>query len=1010
MLARSWLRLLGQVLLAVLALACPREDDGARRIALAAGAPLELGAAGSGPEVAVVALAAGDFASVLVEQRGVDLGVRLVAPGGEVVLELDNWSGADGAFGPERAVWVAERAGEHRLEIAPVKAGRSGAFTLTLEVVRPATAADRQRAAAERALSAADRLAAGEGARDEALASYHRAAVAFRALGEHHREADALFRLAELCAALGEAGVAELLYGQALALYESVGNLRQIALTLHHRGYLRKDEGELATALADLERALPLWQEVGDRRGEALTETELGALYRYLNEARPALAAYDGAIRLWRELGDPKQEARTLHNRGRLELTLGRLGQARSDLAAALALRRALGDGESVASTLALLGWLEVEAGRGEEARQHFAEVQAVAGARPSQAGAMALAGLGRLDEAAALFRTLGDRAWEAKVLQLQGRAHLAAGHFAEAGQALRAARAAFAVLRDRGGAAATELALAALAREEGDFPAARAAIERAITTAEDLRTQIAESPELRATFFAGHQDAYDALIDLDLALADREPGAGHAAAALTTAERSRARALLELLGGSGTRQDAAGEERDLARRIAAGEARLRRRAASGAASAAELAALEGEQAEALRRFEQLREERRAQHPGRGASRPLTAAEIQARLLDRETALFELRLGTPASHLWVVTQRTLRAYSLPPAAELAGLARSAYAAITADRRQGRARTEAQLAELSRLLLAPAAAALTGKRRIAWVADGALAWLPLAALPLPEELAGPPGAPLISRFEVVTLPSASSLAAIRRNAAARPRAPELLAVVAAPERGGEAPLRHAAAEAGAILALAPAGGQARALAASRALLLSGELARYRILHFATHGEVASDQPELARLVFATPAPGESREGELLHAYEIKELDLPAELVVLAACRTALGAEIRGEGLFGLTQSFFHAGAARVLVSLWDVDDRATLELMSRFYTHLLAHGRAPAAALAAAQAEMAADPQWQAPVDWAGFTLQGEWRDLPRPLNQFPAHGSTAPHPAGSPANTAGGKP
>jgi CHAT domain-containing protein len=121
-----------------------------------------------------------------------------------------------------------------------------------------------------------------------------------------------------------------------------------------------------------------------------------------------------------------------------------------------------------------------------------------------------------------------------------------------------------------------------------------------------------------------------------------------------------------------------------------------------------------------------------------------------------------------------------------------------------------------------------------------------------------------------------------------------------------------------------------------------------------------------------------ASGRPRRGSL-YAYEIYGLDLPVDLVVLSACRTALGPQVRGEGLMGLTRAFFHAGAARVLVSLWNVNDQATAELMGRFYRGLLERGLPAGRALQEAQLSMLRDPRWQAPYYWAGFTLQGEWR-------------------------------
>jgi CHAT domain-containing protein len=108
-------------------------------------------------------------------------------------------------------------------------------------------------------------------------------------------------------------------------------------------------------------------------------------------------------------------------------------------------------------------------------------------------------------------------------------------------------------------------------------------------------------------------------------------------------------------------------------------------------------------------------------------------------------------------------------------------------------------------------------------------------------------------------------------------------------------------------------------------------------------------------------------------------EVYNLKLPAELVVLSACQTGLGKDIRGEGLVGLTRGFMYAGAARVVASLWQVDDSATAQLMKRFYAKMLVEGLRPAAALREAQVEMLKQNRWQAPFYWAGFVIQGEWK-------------------------------
>ena len=162
-------------------------------------------------------------------------------------------------------------------------------------------------------------------------------------------------------------------------------------------------------------------------------------------------------------------------------------------------------------------------------------------------------------------------------------------------------------------------------------------------------------------------------------------------------------------------------------------------------------------------------------------------------------------------------------------------------------------------------------------------------------------------------------------------------------------------------------------------ATLTLATSPRLNDYRILHFATHGLIKTTRPELSGLALSlVDRAGRSRDG-FLRLNTIYNLRLSADLVVLSACQTALGKEVAGEGLVGLTRGFMHAGARRVIASLWQVSDPATAELMRQFYVGLLQRRLPAAAALRRAQLEMSRDPRWSAPYYWAGFVLQGDWQ-------------------------------
>jgi CHAT domain-containing protein len=280
--------------------------------------------------------------------------------------------------------------------------------------------------------------------------------------------------------------------------------------------------------------------------------------------------------------------------------------------------------------------------------------------------------------------------------------------------------------------------------------------------------------------------------------------------------------------------------------------------------------------------------------------------------------------------------------------------------------------------------------------------------------------------LIAKHEVVSVPSASVLSLIRRETVGRQRSARSVAVLADPvfeasdprlesaknrNSSGEMPAASAADaelseltrairtmnfsdaragftrlpfsryEAESIIALTPkvTGLKATDFNASRALAMSRQLSQYRIVHFATHGLLNSERPELSGLVFSlVDREGKQQDG-FLRLHEIYNLQLNADLVVLSACETGLGKEIKGEGLIGLTRGFMYSGAPRVVASLWNVDDFATAELMKLFYQRMLKDGLPAGAALRASQLELSRQKRWASPYFWAGFVLHGEWK-------------------------------
>ena len=326
---------------------------------------------------------------------------------------------------------------------------------------------------------------------------------------------------------------------------------------------------------------------------------------------------------------------------------------------------------------------------------------------------------------------------------------------------------------------------------------------------------------------------------------------------------------------------------------------------------------------------------------GAAAAATLTVEEVQQRVLDADTTLVEYALGEKASHLFVVTRAGVTHRTLPGRAVLEATARRAYEAY----RQPEGKPDG--AALARLLLPGVRA-----KRLLIVADGALQYLPFVAF-APAET-------------VVLAPSASAVAGLRALPVAGGKG---IAVFADPVAPQLARLAFARMEGDGIVGLAPKGQASLAVgaAATRAAVLG---ARAGILHFAAHSLLDTERPERTELVLS---------GGSLRLRDIYNMRVPARLVVLSACQTALGKEMKREGLLGLARAFQQAGVPRVVASLWKVDDRATAELMKEFYAGMLRDGRTAAEALREAQRRLAAKARWQHPYFWAGFVLQGEWR-------------------------------
>jgi len=508
--------------------------------------------------------------------------------------------------------------------------------------------------------------------------------------------------------------------------------------------------------------------------------------------------------------------------------------------------------------------------------------------------------------------------------------------------------------------------------------------------------------------------------------------GGNVANVASSGSERARARTLLEILNevplkGRSEEAKVLMQRKEENQKKLNGWIRYRLQLAESA-NAAFVKTVDWEIEVLLEEYRQLEGQIRADDPLYAAlsePHPLNLREIQQSVIDKDTTLLEYVLGDNNSFLWQVDVDAVKSYRLPRRSLIEAQAREVFGLLTARNQKIKFETPlerkrrvnladkaypAAVERLSRTLLDPVAANLSRKRLLI-VADGALLFIPFGVLPMPGTRQ-----PLIVAHSLVTAPSASVLPVLRRERERELPAPKSIAVLADPVfssadprvgyrliprrlrpqslldpsgtgiiglRGAETSfqrLPYTRQEADHILALFPPDQSIAALGfeADHDAALSPELRQYRIIHYATHAIIDGQNPELSGLVMSMVGEDGSPKKGFLSQYEIFNMDLNAELVVLSACQTALGKELRGEGQVGLIQGFMYAGAPRVVASLWKIQDKATAELMTRFYRAMLDGGKNPSDALREAQLSMYQESSWRFPYYWGAFVSQGIW--------------------------------
>lgn len=767
-------------------------------------------------------------------------------------------------------------------------------------------------------------------------------------------------------------------FTQALDLRQSAGDRLGAAETQVNAALVEQLSGNAEAARTGYEQARAVARTHGDLRLEASVTQNMATLLHEAGALEEAVVAYERALELTAALDEPPRSATAWSNLAVALRKLGHLERARLRFTEALAIQERLGDARGRAATLNSLGQLGLMLGEPESALQH-------------------------LEHSLRLRQAVDDRRGLAATLHNLGMAERALGRLEDAEALLRRALRVRASIGDLRGRGASRHELAETLRRAGDFAPALDSVERALALRlEHDPLRAADSRRLRAEILLDRDErlpnelvADETLVDdLRTALAvQTEAGADEPAA--------RTLGVLARLAARTGDHAAAVEHLDSALQLLH---RLRHTVRSPARRATffalrrplveQLVAAHrtlGQEARAFEAAERARARSLLDQLGTpfddaadpSADDASFTPEAARALLDDDTVLLSLFAGTRGSVLWLLTRDTLEAHSLPPAVRLeelatrtldtwstleVGAASRAPAAEAADR-------------LSALVLQPGAETLRLHRRWLVVADGALAGLPVSALPFsirPAPTPSMPGIPSLAldAHEVIHLPSTAVLAALRARGPVSARGADLV-LFADPLGTERLPASRREAETLAALFTDRRVELALGAQATRAAVLGGLLDGARRIHFATHGRLDVERPSRSALLLSNvDAAGQPTEPALRPA-DVDALHLDAELVVLSGCSTATGRPVLGEGVFGLPRAFLGAGARSVIASLWPVADGATAELMTRLYAGLL-DGLSPAAALRHAQRGLRTETRWRHPSYWAPFLITGDW--------------------------------
>jgi CHAT domain-containing protein/tetratricopeptide (TPR) repeat protein len=821
-----------------------------------------------------------------------------------------------------------------------------------------------QRAEAE-ALEARGEALESAGEYSQSADLLEQAAASFGAMGDGNAQAESLLMLAAALYSDGRHEESFRAARQALELWTSNDERYGIARVRAALGTFAIAKGEFETAQCNYKIAEPLLSGLGNRDGEASVLNGLGYASRELGDSQTSLEYYRKARSVFASIQDFFGEHEALTGMGKALFGMKRYSELVALYSEELRVAERSGDAALIASSLGDMAAL-YEAQNNYDLAELFYR------------------------RALTTYRKANHLYGEGDILLRLGRLQALRGRYEEALALLDQAKALKEKTNQIEEQAKIQYEKARILMKLHRLDEAKSSIEQTIEIIERQRITISQF-DSRASYFASVHRYYAVYIDLLMQLHAENPELGFAKKAFEASERSKVRSLLDLLTTS-------------ARDADCGELLAKQLEDPSAAKMEEVSA----------------------QPANTLLAPTVTLEQAQAALEDDTILLEYSLGDERSFLWAVDRNEVVPYELPKSIRVRGLVERLRAAMlppalekheSVSDYQSRVHNmdrayQATSRELSRLLLGPIR--MDRFKRVLIVPDGVLQYAPFAGLPDPAPAAN--GAPLIVHYEVDVLPSISALATVRATRDKRQRPRAAVAIFADPvfeqddpridrrsrkiTSTGERPnsLSRAIRDTGRaqyIPRLPASRDEANKIAeifrlqgldveialdfdASRRNVLRKGLSGFQVIHFATHGVVDVQRPELSGLILSlVDARGEKQDG-YLRMNDIYQLKLTADLVVLSSCESALGKDLESEGIIGLPRAFLYAGAKSVIASSWKVDDEATAKLMSALYRRIK-KGDSAGVALRGAQIEMLLDPRLARPYYWAAFAIQGEYR-------------------------------